>query len=85
MSLVAAKNTKKKTVGVKAPAVEEPRVEIAETGMPKWREAEMGEDKLDPAEEKMLDRILNGVVIFILGWLGLSVLLVIGGYFGMWK
>jgi hypothetical protein len=55
--------------------------------MPKWHETSevADEDKLDPAEEKMLDNILKGVVIFILGWLGLSILLVIGGYFGMWK
>jgi len=44
-----------------------------------WGEA------LDPQEEKVLDWILKGVVIFILGWLGLSILLVIGGYFGIWK
>lgn len=47
-------------------------------------EQEWGE-KLDPQEEKVLDWILKGVVIFILGWLGLSILLVIGGYFGIWK
>lgn len=48
--------------------------------------SEMDEDgKLDPAEEKMLDRILMGVVIFILGWLGLSIILVVLGYFGVWK
>lgn len=37
-------------------------------------------EKLDPAEEKMLDRILMAVVIFILAWLGLSILLVLRGY-----
>lgn len=48
--------------------------------------AEMGEDSgLDPQEEKMLDWILKGVVAFILGWLGLSILMVVGGYFGIWK
>jgi hypothetical protein len=40
---------------------------------------------LDPQEEKVLDWILKGVVAFILGWLGLSILMVIGGYFGIWK
>lgn len=40
---------------------------------------------LDPQEEKMLDWILKGVVAFILGWLGLSILMVIGGFFGIWK
>ena len=57
-------------------------------GLPKWHQAQDGMDegeKLDPKEEKMLDWILNGVVIFILGWLGLSVLLVVAGYFGLWK
>jgi len=44
----------------------------------------MNEDKLDPKEEKMLDWILKGVVTFILGWLGLSILLVIGGFFHLW-
>lgn len=43
------------------------------------------EDKLDPQEEKVLDWILKGIVIFVLAWLGLSVLLVIGGLFGVWK
>ena len=48
------------------------------------KEEEWGE-ALDPQEEKVLDWILKGVVIFILCWLGLSILLVIGGYFGLWK
>jgi hypothetical protein len=43
------------------------------------------ESGLDPQEEKILDWILKGVVAFILGWLGLSILMVIGGYFGIWK
>lgn len=43
------------------------------------------ENKLDPQEEKMLDWILKAIVIFVLGWLGLSVLMVIGGLFGLWK
>ena len=29
-------------------------------------------DQLDPKEEKMLDWILNAIVIFVLGWLGLE-------------
>ncbi len=41
--------------------------------------------ELDSKEEKMLDMILNGVVIFILGWLGLGVLLSVGGLMGLWK
>jgi len=40
--------------------------------------------ELDPKEEKMLDWILNAVVIFVLGWLGLGVLLSIGGLFKLW-
>ncbi len=36
--------------------------------------------ELDPKEEKMLDRILMVIVWFILGWLGLSVILVLRGY-----
>lgn len=40
---------------------------------------------LDPKEEKVLDWILNGVVVFVLGWLGLGVALSIGGLFGLWK
>lgn len=40
---------------------------------------------LDPQEEKVLDWILKGVVAFILGWLGLSILMVAGGFFGIWK
>jgi hypothetical protein len=42
------------------------------------------EGQLDPQEEKVLDWILKAVVTFILGWLGLSILMVIGGYFGIW-
>jgi hypothetical protein len=40
---------------------------------------EWGGDKLDPAEEKLLDRILMGIVIFVLGWLALGILLSIKG------
>jgi len=32
----------------------------------------------------MLDWILNAVVIFILGWLGLGILLSVGGLFRLW-
>ena len=54
--------------------------------MPEKKQDEMGVDgNLDPEEEKMLDWILKGIVWFVLGWLALSVLLVIGGYFGLWK
>lgn len=41
--------------------------------------------ELDPKEEKILDWILNGVVIFVLGWLALGVLLSVGGLMGLWK
>jgi hypothetical protein len=41
--------------------------------------------ELDPKEEKVLDWILNGVVIFVLGWLALGILLSVGGLFGLWK
>lgn len=41
-------------------------------------------DQLDPKEEKMLDMILNGIVIFVLGWLGLGILLSVGGLFRLW-
>ncbi len=40
--------------------------------------------KLDPKEERTLDWILNAVVIFILGWLGLGILLSVGGLFHLW-
>lgn len=42
-------------------------------------------DKLSDKEEKVLDWILNGIVIFVLAWLGLGILLSIGGLFGVWK
>ncbi len=42
------------------------------------------ESKLDAQEEKILDWILKGVVAFVLGWLGLAVLMVLGGYFHLW-
>ncbi len=60
--------------------------------VPSWHEAvkkdqakEQAEEGLDPKEEKMLDWILKGVVAFVLGWLGLSILLVFGGFLGLWK
>lgn len=87
MAATRAKGKKSKTAEVKTEVMTESPAREA-TGLPKWHQAEAGMDegeKLDPKEEKMLDWILNGVVIFILGWLGLSVLLVIGGYFGLWK
>ena len=40
--------------------------------------------ELDPKEEKMLDWILNAVVIFVLVWLGLGILLSVGGLFHLW-
>jgi hypothetical protein len=40
--------------------------------------------EVDPQEEKILDWILKGVVGFILAWLGLSFLLVVGGLFHLW-
>lgn len=43
------------------------------------------EETLDPKEEKMLDWILKAVVAFVLGWLGLSILLVLGGFLGLFK
>jgi len=42
------------------------------------------ENELDPQEEKVLDFILKAVVVFVLGWLGLAVLMVIGGFFHLW-
>lgn len=41
-------------------------------------------DQLDPKEEKILDWILNGIIIFVLGWLGLGILLSVGGLFHLW-
>lgn len=59
------------------------KVEIKEE-VPVAVKDELDGDKLDPQEEKILDWILKGVVAFILGWLGLSILMVIGGYFHLW-
>lgn len=42
------------------------------------------ENQLDPQEEKVLDWILKAVVAFVLGWLALAILMVIGGYFHLW-
>lgn len=47
--------------------------------------AAVDSDKLTGQEEKVLDWILNGIVIFILAWLGLGILLSVGGLFGIWK
>ncbi len=40
---------------------------------------------LDPKEEKVLDWILNAIIIFVLSWLGLGILLSLGGLIGLWK
>jgi hypothetical protein len=60
---------------------------VKEVVKPSWHKSEAVEEdgKLDPQEEKVLDWILKAVVAFILGWLALSILMVIGGYFGIWK
>jgi len=71
----------------KSKKVSFPQAEVKQdTKVPKWHMEEMGEggEPLDPQEEKLLDWILKAVVFFVLGWLGLSVLLVIGGYFHLW-
>ncbi len=41
-------------------------------------------DQLDPKEEKILDWVLNGIIVFVLGWLGLGILLSVGGLFKLW-
>lgn len=63
------------------------KVQVAQEPEVKSTSATMALDDsgLDPQEEKMLDWILKGVVAFILGWLGLSILMVVGGFFGIWK
>ena len=68
--MATRKKVKKAEVKVIDMPVETPKVE---------EKNEWGGDKLDPAEEKMLDRILMGIVIFVLAWLALGVLLSIKG------
>ncbi len=46
--------------------------------------SEIQTDQLDPKEEKVLDWILNGIIVFVLGWLGLGILLSVGGLFRLW-
>ena len=46
--------------------------------------SEIQTDQLDPKEEKILDCILNGIIVFVLGWLGLGILLSVGGLFHLW-
>lgn len=41
--------------------------------------------ELSQKEEKTLDMILNGVIVFVLAWLGLGILLSVGGLFNLWK
>jgi hypothetical protein len=43
------------------------------------------EDRVDTAEDKFLDKVLMGIVVFVLGWLALGVLMAVGGLFGIWK
>lgn len=77
--MAVKRKAKKAKVEEVEEVVKEPSYAKASEGEQEWGEP------LDPQEEKVLDWILKGVVIFILGWLGLSILLVIGGYFGLWK
>ena len=73
---MAAKKMKSKVM--KAKEVFESQVEsVMEKKMDVANEFESG---LDPAEEKTLDKMLMAIVWFILGWLGLSLLLVFRGY-----
>lgn len=70
----------KPKVAPKDDVMEKPVV-VADTPVTKdTQDDDLFGEKLDPAEEKMLDRILMAVVIFILAWLGLSILLVLRGY-----
>jgi hypothetical protein len=84
--MMAVKQSKPKSKP-KIEKIEEKPVEVKETvKLPKWRmDGSEEEGQLDPQEEKVLDWILKAVVAFILGWLALSILMVIGGYFGVWK
>ncbi len=41
--------------------------------------------QLNPKEEKVLDWILNAIVIFVLGWLALGIGMAVLGLFGVWK
>jgi len=69
----------------KSKSKEEVKVESSSANPPTLKASEgLEEGQLDPQEEKVLDWILKAVVAFILGWLGLSILMVIGGYFGIW-
>lgn len=70
---MAVKKTQKTVASVDAVVADKPEVKVA-----------IEEERLDPQEEKVLDWILKGVVGFILAWLGLSILMVIGGLFHLW-
>lgn len=58
---------------------------VKKQGGPTTLEASLGAGELDPKEEKVLDWILNGIIIFVLGWLALGILLSVGGLFHLWK
>ncbi len=87
--MAAAK--KQKSVKKASSGMVEPKTSVA---MPEWlskdsvkpvqQEENWDGEKIDPAEEKMLDLILKCVVGFVLVWLGLSFLLVLGGLFRLW-
>jgi len=64
--------------------VKSEKLKVEDKPVVKKEETLEEEGQLDPQEEKVLDWILKAVVAFILGWLGLSILMVIGGYFGIW-
>lgn len=68
---MATKKTKKQ-------AVREEKVVVAKLA------PVVDENQLDPQEEKILDWILKAVVAFVLGWLGLAIVMVIGGFFHLW-
>jgi len=67
--------TKKKEQASKAKVLEQQAVGEVKTEVKEVWEGE----KLDPGEEKVLDMILKGIVMFVLGWLALGVLLSVKG------
>jgi hypothetical protein len=78
-----SKNAKPKNEAVKANLS---NVAQSKAELPGWLTGTDGEqvNQMSADEEKVLDWVLKGVVGFILAWLGLSIVMVIGGLFHLW-
>ncbi|KKS32695.1 MAG: hypothetical protein UU93_C0005G0003 [Candidatus Amesbacteria bacterium GW2011_GWA2_42_12] len=74
------------TMAVRKSKIQNPKIQInSKLENTKTENSDLIGGQLDPKEEKVLDWILNGIVIFVLGWLALGIGMAVLGLFGVWK